>query len=374
MRREELLAISFVIMSFNSLYQYSWNVLSPLISEGLHATDVEVGVAFTIFAIVSTVSQLVVSPIVDSRGPRLIGTLASVASAAGFLGGFASRSIEEFYAWWAIGSAGEGILYGIASNVAVKWFPDRRGLATGLVSLGFGFGASVANPFIEAARSFRDVSLGIGLGELVVLTALSSQLRYPGNLKGVSVSKAARTGSWWLLYASFVLALVPLVSFSSFMRGLSGLEGYLFLIAASAFPLASGLGRPVLGAVSDSIGRPLTILASLATSIAASAMAFYGPGLVKIVGVILVGFSGGALIPLFFSVVGDLYGEAYSTSNNAAIYTGKAISGVLGGAVLAVLLSNNASQAHALLLASPAAAAILVAAATGPRIRPPKRR
>lgn len=367
-RRSELLAMSFVVMAFNSLYQYSWNVLSPLIAYGLHINFLKVSVAFTLFAIFSTASQLAAGPLVDRRGPRLIAPLASLLSAMGFLGTALSTSLAEFYTFWSVGSVGEGVLYGIASNAAVKWFPDRRGLATGLVSLGFGLGAAVANPFIGLSRSFREVSLIIGLLELFVLSGISAVIDYPRGLKGVDLTVTARSPSWWLLYVTFVLSLVPLVSFSSSLGRLTDLKGYLFGIAASVFPLSSGLGRPVLGALSDKLGRPRTILASLLTVALSSALALYGPGLIKVVAVSLVGFFNGAQIPLFFSIVGDLYGEAFSTSNNAAIYTGKAFSGLLGGVVIAALMEEGYG-AGALVIGSPLFASALMLAALEARRR-----
>ncbi|MFP3231785.1 MAG: MFS transporter [Acidilobus sp.] len=366
-RRETLLAASFAVMAFNSLYQYSWNVLGPMIASGLEVSLIKVATAFSIFAVLSTVSQLALGPLADARGPRVIAPAAALLSAVGFLGTAFSRDVIEFYVAWGLGSVGEGVLYGIASNVAVKWFPDRRGLATGLVSLGFGLGAAVANPLIESSRDFREAALAIGLVELVALTAIAATLRYPGELRGVSVSKAVRGVSWWLLYATFVFAIVPLVSFSSSLRPLTGLRGYLLSVAVSLFPLFSGLGRPLLGALSDRLGRPKTIELSLVVIAAFSASSIMGPPQLRVASVAMVGLFGGAQIPLFFSIVGDLYGEAFSTSNNAAMYTGKAFSGILGGVVMAALIEDG--YGGALVIGSPLLASLLMLVALRTRRR-----
>jgi len=151
LRREVFLVVGFLVMAFNSVYQYSWNALGPLISRGLSVGFQEVQVAFTIFVVTSTAFQLLGGTVADYRGPRGISIAAALMSAAGFLGTSISGGVAEFYAFWALGSAGEGILYGIASNIALKWFPDRRGMAVGLVSLGFGVGGALANPFIISA-------------------------------------------------------------------------------------------------------------------------------------------------------------------------------------------------------------------------------
>ncbi len=363
MRREALLAAAFVVMSFNSLYQYSWNALEPLIAAGLRAPFIKVQLAFTLFAVASTLSQVVTGPIADKRGPRPIAVPAAALSALGFLGTWASRSLVEFYAFWTIGSTGEGILYGVASNVAVKWFPDRRGLATGLVSLGFGLGSSIADPLIMTYSSLGEVTLTIGIIELVALMSISAVLSYPqGRLKGAGTLTVIRSPRWWALYTSFAFALVPLVSYSSSMSELSYAGYGLEAAAISLFPLASGLGRPVLGSVSDRLGRVKTTLLALLADAAASAVAglLRGPG--ALVGVVLVGLFGGALIPLYFAIVADLYGERMSTSNTAVLYTGKSLSGLLGGVALALMLSYVGRGAALIYVStSPAIAAALLA-------------
>lgn len=367
LRRGALLAAAFVIMAFNSLYQYSWNALEPLIARGLGQPFGRVEAAFVVFVVVSTLVQLLTGPVADRRGPRVVAVPASLLSAAGFLGTSLSRGLAEFYAFWALGSAGEGALYGVASNVAVKWFPDRRGLATGLVSLGFGLGSAVANPLIASSRSFREPAMAIGLAELAVLTALSATLEYPKASRGVGLRAAAATWRWWALYASFSLALVPLVSYAGALARITGLAGWPLYVAVAAFPLASGAGRPLLGLVSDRLGRTRTVAASLAVG-AAAALVSYAGGPAGVAGVVLVGLTGGALIPLYFALVGDLYGERESTSNTAAMYTGKAVSGLLAGAV-AALTGSDLAAARALVPASSLAALALLALATG--VRPP---
>ena len=360
LRREALLAAAFVIMAFNSLYQYSWNALAPLVSSGLGEPIGKVEIAFVIFVVVSTLVQLATGPIADVRGPRAVAVPASFLSAIGFLGASASKGLTEFTAFWAVGSAGEGALYGVASNVAVKWFPDRRGLAAGLVSLGYGLGAAVANPFIRVAHGFRSPTMIIGDVELVALVALSATLKYPGGQRGVGPGAAVLSWRWWLLYASFTLALVPLVAYSGSLAELSGVRGRWLYVSVSAFPLASGLGRPLLGALSDRLGRVRTVAAALLSSLVAVALS-YMRGPVGLLGVLLVGLNGGALIPLYFAIVGDLYGERMSTSNTALIYTGKALTGLLAGAIAEAALADPLLARTLVLVATVSSLVALIA-------------
>ncbi|MGC8613147.1 MAG: MFS transporter [Conexivisphaera sp.] len=369
MRKEFLLAAGFTIMAFNSIYQYSWNAMEPLISRGLSAGFQEVQVAFTMFVVASTAFQLVGGAVADHVGPRGISIAAAVMSAAGFLGTSASLSVPEFYAFWALGSAGEGILYGIASNVALKWFGGRRGAAVGLVSLGFGVGGALANPFIVSVGDFRRAALTIGLIEIVALPALAATISYPRGLRGARTTEVVRDSSWWLIYASYVLAAVPLLAFSSSLTAMArttGVEGLELTAAISAFPLASGAGRPLLGVISDRMGTIRLLMISAIMMALGSAMIPVG---LVLEGSLLVGLFGGALVPLYFSAVSEIYGGAYSTTNTAVLYTGKAVAGVLGGSIFAIVLEHGLPAASAFLVASALAAAALLAA----RMRTPSR-
>lgn len=362
--RPSLLAVGFVIMMFNSIYQYSWNALAPMIEAGLRASFKEVQVAFTLFTTFSVAFQLLGGYIADRRGPRMVSLLASVLSAMGFIGTSGSRNLLEFYAAWSAGSAGEGMLYGIASNIAIKWFRGRRGTAIGLISFGFGAGGALANPLILRAGGFREATLAIGLVELAVLPALAFRIRYPEGLSGVRTEEVIRGASWWLIYASYTLAVVPLLALSSALARLSsmlGIQGAALEAAITLFPLMSGLGRPVLGAVRDALGSLRAIGLCLAAVALGSAL-IYPLGQV-LAGSALVGLFGGALVPIYFSAVGDIYGEAYSTSNTALLYTGKMIAGFLGGVAFAYLMPLGAGASAGFLVLCEALAALLLAAA-----------
>ncbi len=184
MKGKRYLVIGFIVMCFNSLYQYSWNALEPLLKSGFDVSLVQISLGFSLFSLFSSGFQPLGGHFADKEGPRRVGLISSVLSALGFLGTYASPNIYAFYAFWSIGSIGEGILYGIAANLAMKWFKDRMGFATGIVSMGFGLGSAIANPFISMADDYRTVALTIGLTEIVVLPILLLNVDYPASTTG----------------------------------------------------------------------------------------------------------------------------------------------------------------------------------------------
>ena len=337
MDRRFYLAIGLIVMSFNSLYQYSWNVFEPLLVSGFDTRLLEIQVAFTLFAIFSTVSQGPGGYIADRYGPRRIGIIAAILSASGFLGTSFLHNLTLFYVLWSLGSVGEGILYGIATNLAVKWFVGSRGIAVGTISLGFGVGASVANVFIVRFGEFRTPMLIIGLLEIIILPILMSLTRYPeqSTISGRTPFATITNGRYWILYVSFVLGSIPLIVIASSFGFIGkSLPLYEFIILISIFPLLSGISRPILGYISDFIGRTKTLII-IDVSIIVGALFL----VLRIfpVSIVLIGFFGGSMISMYFALIGDVFGSKFSTSNNGIFYTGKAISGFLGSAVFALI-------------------------------------
>ncbi|AOL17442.1 hypothetical protein BFU36_12780 [Sulfolobus sp. A20] len=334
--KNAFLVIGFITMCFNSLYQYTWNILSPMIMIGLNVTLTKVELAFTIFVVISTFSQIVGGYIADTRGPKIIGIVASILSSIGFLLSSFSMNIYMFYIFWSVGSIGEGILYGIASNLAVKWFRDKSGFATGLVTLGFGLGGSIANPIISLSTNFREPMLLIGLVEIIVLPILLSLIKYPSSSSwGLSPKTLIISKKWWILYFSYVMINVPIITLASSLSEIGeGLPRDELILTISLFPLFSGLGRPLLGYVSDKIGRSKSAIIAETLIILGGFMLL---GNLISFSIFFIGFFGGSILPIYFSLVGEKFGIKYSTSNNALLYTAKAIVGVLGSLIFSYL-------------------------------------
>ncbi|MUM65563.1 MFS transporter [Acidianus infernus] len=331
MRKEKFIIIGFIIMSFNSLYQYSWNALEPLLREGFNVSIVEISLGFSLFTIFSSGFQPLGGNFADKIGPRKVALLSSILSALGFLGTSFSPSVYIFFIFWSLGSIGEGILYGIASNLAVKWFKKRMAFATGLVSLGFGLGSAFANPFILMSGNFRLVTLIIGLTELIILPILSLLIEYPKLESGKSPKEAVLSRTFWFIYLSFVTATIPLLVISSSLSIIGKALPFQELsILISIFPILSGSGRPIFGHIADKLGVIKTTVIVDTIIILGGASLLFSQ---IIPAVVIIGLAGGAVITLYFNVSGIVFGTRYSTVNNGILYTGKAVAGFLGSVI-----------------------------------------
>ncbi|MEM3329621.1 MAG: MFS transporter [Saccharolobus sp.] len=335
MNRGKYIIIGFIIMCFNSLYQYSWNALEPLIRMGFNVSLVQIALGFTLFSIFSSGFQPIGGHFADKTGPKIIGLISALLSALGFLGTYFSPNIYIFYIFWSLGSIGEGILYGIAANLAIKWFKDKMGFATGLVSMGFGLGSAIANPFISMANNYKTVTLSIGLTEVILLPILLWMSDYPPKLSGEAPKQVILSAKFWLIYISFVGSVTPLTVMSSELPILGkNLPQHEIIILISILPLLSGISRPFLGYIADKLGI-------LRTTLLLNIIMLIGSGLLLLsqipISTVLIGFSGGSLITLYFNVSGEIFGTRFSTVNSGILYTGKALGGALGSSVFALL-------------------------------------
>ncbi|AAY79787.1 MFS transporter [Sulfolobus acidocaldarius] len=339
MSRKTYVVIGFVIMCFNSIYQYSWNALQPLLKSGFNVSLVQVALGFTLFSIFSSLAQPLGGHFADKQGPKRIGIIAGILSSIGFLGTYLSPNIYVFYTVWSIGSAGEGILYGIAANLAMKWFEDKKGVATGVVSMGLGIGSALLNPFIAMATSYKTITLGIGLTEVIVLPILLWLSDYPKLLSGQAPRQIITTTRFWLIYVSFVTVLVPFSVISSQLSVLGkGVPQQELITLISLLPLLSGGLRPFFGMVADRLGIiRTTLILDLTITLGALFLLLNQIA----ISTILVGLSGGSMITLYFNVAGEIFGTRFSTVNSGILYTGKALGGTLGSVVFAILYSIN---------------------------------
>ena len=344
MDRRFFLATGLVTMLFNSVYQYSWNAFFPLLVKGFHASPSSVEVGFALFVISSTSFQVLGGRISDLRGPRVMGSLGVLAFSFGLILSSLTPSLPLFYATWTLGSVGEGVLYGISLNLAIKWYAERRGLASGLVSMGFGLGGALANPLIELSNNFRSSMLAIGVASLILLP-LFLLSRYPSDMRGSPPGETLGETKFWLIYVSFVLASLPLLVTSSSLGELGQyLNSVEYTIATVYFPIASGVGRPIMGHLTDRLGRLRGIdymTAGILIGTSLVVIGFLGRNLLLLVGVALVGIMGGTTYPLYSALVGDLYGPRYSTANTSLLYTGKIVSGVLGSLIFSSLFQYS---------------------------------
>jgi hypothetical protein len=216
-----IISAAFIIMMVISIYQYSWFLFAYMIENKYAWNPAAIGMTFTVFAYAATFVQPFSGFIADSYGPRKMALAASFLVGIGFILCSFVSTPHAFYLYYGLGGLGVGVLYGIATACAVKWFPDRRGFAAGLVVFGFGAGTAIFNFFIQALLASKGLSstfLWVGSCMLIILVPLSLLLSYPAqewsppsNSVDEKSKKAIhykpvemlKTYQWFLIYFSF---------------------------------------------------------------------------------------------------------------------------------------------------------------------------
>ena len=350
------LIIGVVCMAMIANLQYGWTYfVSPMAKA--HAWDVgSIQVAFSIFVALETWLTPIEGWIVDSlgpqRGPKLMVAAGGVFVAIGWLINAKAGSLEMLYLGAVVSGIGAGGIYATCVGNAVKWFPDRRGLAVGLTAAGFGAGAAVTVIPIQmmiASIGYADTFFWFALVQGGVIFVLAWLLRSPhpgevpsGSAVKVLQSKTSSTPAqmlaspiFWLLYVMFVLVSASGLMVTAQIAVIAkdyGVDKTVLLFGAATLivagiidNLANGGARPFFGWVSDQIGREFT----MAIAFTAGGVAYWLLGSAGttpwtfVICAALIFFTWGEIFSLFPVVATDTYGVKYATANAGLLYTAK---------------------------------------------------
>jgi len=339
--------------------QYGWTLFVTPIDEKYHWGRAAIQVAFTIFVLTETWLVPVEGWLVDRFGPKIVVLVGGVLVAIAWAMNSAADTLTMLYSAAAIGGIGAGAVYGTCIGNALKWFPDRRGLAAGLTAAGFGAGSALTIIPIQGmiqARGYEATFLWFGIGQGLVVVVLSLLLRAPRAGEAppsTRLKQSARDytplevlGSpiFWVMYAMFVLVgagglmataqLAPIANDFQIAKtpvSLIGLTLPALTFALSIDRVLNGLTRPFFGWVSDQIGRENTMFIAFgleAVGIWALSVFGHDPVLFVILSG-LVFFAWGEIYSLFPSTCTDVYGSRYATTNAGLLYTAKGTAALL---------------------------------------------
>jgi OFA family oxalate/formate antiporter-like MFS transporter len=343
--------------------QYAWTLFVDPMHVARGWSLAEIQWAFSIFIATETWLTPAAGAIVDRLGP-VRGPRATIA-AGGLLVGIGwvvnayADSLVLLYVGAAVSGTGAGAIYATCVGNAVKWFPDRRGLAVGLTAAGFGAGAALTVIPIRltiATAGYAQAFLWFGIVQAVVLIGVAGILRGPmqpivlttrssAHLQqsiGSSTSlEMLRSPVFWLLYVMFICVSASGLMATAQLGPVAkdfGISNTTIFFGASTLSVAlvvdnvlNGLARPFFGGLSDRIGRERTM--ALAFSLGALsywllALAGQTPwAFVICAGLIF--FTWGEIFSLFPSTCTDTFGPKYATANASLLYTAKGTSAFL---------------------------------------------
>ncbi len=359
--------------------QYGWTLFVNPITDKFGWSKAAIQVAFTVFVLTETWLVPIEGYLVDRFGPRPVVMVGGILCAIGWVWNSMADSLMSFYMAAAVSGVGAGAVYGTCVGNALKWFPDRRGLAAGLTAAGFGAGSALTILPISAiikASGYQTAFLYFGIGQGLIVFLASFALTDPKSVRSSSPSIKAAVASrspavrqtklnyaplqilgrpvFWVMYVMFVMVaagglmataqLAPIAKDFAIDKvpvTLIGLTLPALTFALSLDRILNGLTRPFFGWVSDHIGRENTMLIAFGLEACTIMLLFYyGQDPVMFVLLTaLVFFGWGEIYSLFPSTTTDTFGSKFAAANAGLMYTAK------GTASLLVPLANVLKEA-----------------------------
>ena len=373
-----LLPCIFAMLAIANL-QYAWTLFTTDLTKVFHARLDAVQWTLTFFIIAQTALFPLNAFLIDRFGPRLMITLAAVLVAIGWVGAGLANSLLALYVVYAIGGIGAGAVYGGCIGVAMKWFPDRRGLCVGVVAGSYGFGTALTTlpiSYLIDHRGYRSAFILFGAIQGIVVLISAQFLRMPPldwsppNWDAIkqkiqkrvyqsscecTPTEMLRSGSFYLLYLMMALVTASGLMLSAQLKPIAVSYGYdkialfggftVLTLTLSLNQVLNGSARPFFGWVSDRIGRydtmaivfvieAVTII--VLTLVVARPFWFIATSAVMF-------FAWGDIYSLFPAAIADIFGSKHATTNYGIQYTAKGVGSILAGPGAALLMTRAGS-------------------------------
>ena len=364
------LGLGLIAMMSISSPQYVWTLFTKPYQDALGVPLSAVQVTLTILIVLQTWLSPAQGFLVDKFGPRALIATGCILSGLGWVSAAYATSLVSLYLTYGLlCGIGTGIVYIGIIGLMVKWFPDRRGFATGMVAAGYGFGAIATTFPIDTMLKtvgYQHTLLvfGIILGIVGALAALA--MRAPrsddvlpppavmASSRNVAPKDMLKTKVFWLMFIMMTMmstgGLMVISQFAAFSRAFGVANVMVWGLAALPLALTvdritNGLTRPFFGWLSDRIGRENTMGIAFLFEAAAIALMVYcrNDALLFVVLSAVVFFGWGEIFSLFPSTLTDTFGTKNATTNYGFLYMAQGVGSVLGAPVAAYLAEQTGS-------------------------------
>ena len=363
------LIASLIAMIMIANLQYAWTLfVKPLqAATGWRLSDIQF--AFTLFILFQTWIQPLDGWLIDRLGPRGFISAAGLLCGLGWAGLGYATSLPMLYALYCLAGTGAAFVYSGSIGSALKWFKDRRGLASGIMAAGFGGGTALFIPIISStiqSRGYQTAFIATGIFQGLMIVVVAQVLRHPPaeaetpakpvgsgasqlGRRHFTTPEMLRTPQFYVMYAMFVLMATGGLLVTANAGPIATSWGYsagALALAATLSPLANGASRVFWGWASDKIGRETAMVVAFVLQAVCLLLVL---GIGQISGgwfaftLVLVYLTWGEIYSLFPATSADYFGTRHATSNYAVIYTAKGVASIIGAWAGALLYEQFGS-------------------------------
>jgi len=367
---------AFVGMIMIGNLQYAWTLFAePMVkahaAQHWQLSDVQWG--FGLFIAAGTWAMPFFASFIDKHGPRFFMVVSGLLCAVGWGSLGHVPSLIWFYSLYCIAGIGVACVYACGVSTAVKWFPDRRGIASGIITAGYGMGAAAFNPLFDylirtIGYSNTFLWTGISHGALIALAGLVL-VNPPANYKVAATAAAKpnvrrqnidftysemlRTPQFYFLFVAMLSIAIGGLMVTASLKPVAtnfGIGAAALTVALVLTPLANGFSRIMWGSVSDYLGRERTMFTAFLLQaiflLAATTLGRNGDA-IWVALMVLVFLTWGELYVLFPAALADLYGSKNSAGNYSFLYSAKGFASLAGGGLAATLFEKTGTWDYA---------------------------
>jgi OFA family oxalate/formate antiporter-like MFS transporter len=340
---------------------YAWSVFriplqQSIANGGLGLTPSQATLPFSLVLIFFAIATIVGGRWQDKAGPKLVATVGGIVLGAGMI----IAALSKSFIWLTIGYGvisgfGIGFTYVCPVATGIKWFPDKRGLITGLSVAGFGAGALIVAPLaralIDGVGVFTTLAI-LGIGFLCVIVISSQILRNPPSGwkpegwtppektqmtkqdfgPGEMLSSLSFYLVWLMYFFGCLAGLMIIAQTSPIGQELVGLTPKVAALAVGTLAIFNAIGRIFWGRLSDILGRKKTLFIMLLIN--GVVILLYNT--IEVfpfyywIGIYIVGLCFGGYLAIFPAITADFYGTKSIGINYGLVFTAYGVGGLLG--------------------------------------------
>jgi len=355
---------------------YAWSVYVNPIQSTMNWTLTDVTITFSVAIFFLGLSAALMGKFVESKGPRVAATLAAVLFGLGTVGSglaiYMESKILLYLTYGVLGGAGLGIGYISPVSMLVKWFPDRRGMATGLAIMGFGFASAISGPAIKVLIDSVGVSSTFYILGAIYFTIMLIAAQYLANppegymperlsdainsgkksikedLVNITRDEAVKTvrfyGLWIMLFINVTCGIAIISVASPLLQEVIGISALAAASAVGLMGIFNGAGRIVWASISDYLTRPIVFIIFFITQIIAFYMLTTVTSILLfqvLLYYIMMCYGGAfASIPAY---IGDIFGTKELGAIHGYILTAWALAGLVGPIIIAYVKDTTGS-------------------------------